>query len=275
MDNILLSQLAELAGPLNKIGIKPVICGGLGVYLCFRDSTGAARGIIRATNDIDFMITKQMVVEDSRRNALAEIITGKLEYVVSKDDRHFRFLKAPDRHLDFLAPPIDNFQIKEHRVKFVKSKLHGRLTKEACFIDEDLKTINLTDNKTSDVLQVQVPSPTNLLILKLCAFDDRDKNGETERAQAHAYDVYITVMLATREDYQEGQNFLARHNDWQVIQKVASIIKEKFNSVDQPGWHRVLEARNFYPDKSIDEKNAELEKAKNRLARWFTPSEHS
>lgn len=270
MEEILLNQLIELARPLNKIGIKPVICGGLGVYLCFRDSTGAARGIIRATNDIDFMITKEMVFEESRRNALAEIITGELEYVASTNDRHFRFIKAPDRRLDFLAPPIDDFEIKEHRVKLVKSKLHGRLTNEALYIDEDLRTIELKDK-----IEVQVPSPTNLLILKLCAFNDRDRDNESERAQAHAYDIYITVMLAGTDDYKEGQRFLARHSDWKEIQRVKSIVKDKFSSVDKPGWQRVLETSSFYPELNVQQKREELEQARNRLIRWFTLSEHN
>jgi len=41
MDDALLIQLAELAKPFNKLGIKPVICGGLGVYLCFNKSEDA------------------------------------------------------------------------------------------------------------------------------------------------------------------------------------------------------------------------------------------
>jgi hypothetical protein len=274
MDEMLLNQLAELARPFNKIGIKPVICGGLGVYLCFRDSDGAARGIIRATSDIDFMITKEMVFEESRRKAIAEIITGELEYVVSKNDRHFRFIKDPDRHLDFLAPPMDDFEIKEHRVKLVKSKLHGRLTNEAIYIDEDLRTVDLKD-KSGEIVQVQVPSPTNLLILKLCAFDDRDRDNETERAQAHAFDVYITVTLANRDDYLEGQSFLARHRHWQGIQRITSIVENKFRSVDQPGWQRVLETSYFYPNMSVKQKRDELEQAKNRLLRWFMLSEHN
>ena len=271
MDDALLGQLTELAKAFNKISVKPVICGGLGVYLCFSESEGSARSMIRVTNDIDLMIIKQQVAEMSRREAIAEIITGELEYAVRKDDRHFRFIKAPDRQLDILSPPMENFQIKEHRVKFVKSKLHGRLTVEACFIDEDLRTIALSN----DGVEVQVPSPTNLLILKLCAFDDRDRDNETERAQAHAFDIYITVTLANRDDYLEGQRFLARHSNWQVIQKVMSIVKDKFGSVDRPGWQRVLEATSFYPNLSAQEKRDELEQAKNRLARWFVLSERN
>jgi hypothetical protein len=274
MDDALLRQLAELAKPLNKIGVKPVICGGLGVFLCFREIEGVARNMIRATNDIDLMITKPMVLENSRRNSIAEIITGELEYVVLAGGEHFRFTKAPNQQLDILAQPMDGFETTDTRVKFVKSKLHGHLTEEACFINEDLRTIVLPSDKTCDSIEVQVPSPTNLLILKLCAFDDRNKEDEAERAQAHAFDIYITVMLAGTDDYKEGQRFLDRHKDWPIIQKVTSIVNDKFNSVDQPGWQRVLETSFFYPDMRIAQKRDELEKAKDRLLRWFTLPEH-
>jgi Fe-S cluster assembly iron-binding protein IscA len=278
VDDTVLVQLAELAKAFNRIGIKPVICGGLGVYLCFHKSEDA-RSKVRPTNDIDLMLTKQQVKEISRREAIAGIITGELEYVVCEDGRHFRFKKAPNQRLDILAQPMEGFPPKGPRVKFVKSKLHGRLTDEARFIDEDLRTINLSivlkEVRTDDVIEVQVPSPTNLLILKLCAFDDRDQEDDTERAQAHAFDVYITVTLANIEDYREGQRFLTRHIDSQEIQRVASIVKDKFNSVDQPGWQRVLEASNFYPNLSIKQKRDEMERAMRRLIRWFTLSEHN
>lgn len=271
MDNAILGQLAELAKALNKIGVKPVICGGLGVYLCFNRSEETARSMIRATHDIDLMLIKQQVMEETHRNAIAEIITKHLEYVVRTGSEHFRFTKEPFGQLDILSPPMDEFRADRTRVKLVKSKLHGHLTEEALYIDEDLRMVELASEK----IEIQVPSPTNLLILKLCAFDDRDRDNETERAQAHAYDIYIIATLANRDDYLEGQRFLARHSDWQIIERVKSIISNKFGSVSQAGWQRVLEASNFYPDLNPNEKRDELEQAKNRLLRWFTLPEHN
>jgi len=278
MDDAVLRQLSELARLFNRLGIKPVICGGLGIYLCFHKRQGGAQSMIRATNDIDLMITKTQVIEKSREKAIAEIITRKLDYVVREDGKYFRFTKAPNQQLDILAQPMDVFPVEGHRVKFVRSKLHGRLTNEARFIDEDLRTINLSavlaDDKTNDRIEVQVPSPTNLLILKLCAFEDRAQT-DTERAQTHAFDVYITITLTTRDDYLEGQRFLARHTDAEEIRRVTSIIRDKFHSIDQPGWQRVLETSSFYPELNVQQRRGELELARNRLVRWFTLSEHN
>jgi len=74
MDCGLIEQLAELAESFNRIGLKPVICGGLGLYLCFYKAEGQAREMIRVTNDIDLMLTETQVLEQARRQAIAEII---------------------------------------------------------------------------------------------------------------------------------------------------------------------------------------------------------
>jgi hypothetical protein len=56
-----------------------------------------------------------------------------------------------------------------------------------------------------------------------------------------------------------------------MLQRVKSIVDTKFDTVDKPGWQRVLEASSFYPRMNVQQKRDELEQAKNRLVRWFTP----
>ncbi|MHC4227496.1 MAG: hypothetical protein ACYSW0_08720, partial [Planctomycetota bacterium] len=165
---------------------------------------------------------------------------------------------------------VDNF-----RVKIVKSKLHGRITAEARFIEEDIRTVSLreflSDDEREHGLEVQVPSPTNLLILKLFAFNDRyeGQRQDSERSQAHVWDIYITIVSANRADYLEGQQFLKKHEDSDIIQTARSIVGSKFSVVEQAGWRRVLESSDFYPDLNRPEKEAELDKARRRLLRWF------
>ncbi|MBN2312622.1 MAG: hypothetical protein JXM79_01755 [Sedimentisphaerales bacterium] len=145
MDKKIIEQLAGLAEAFNKIQLKPVICGGLGIYLCFHKSQSQDRQLLRATTDIDLMLTESQVLEQAQRQAIAEIITDQLQYVVREGHEHIHFQKNDDQFLDILAPPMDEFRWDEVRIKLVSSKLHGRVTKEACFIEEDLRTISLSD----------------------------------------------------------------------------------------------------------------------------------
>jgi len=275
MDSRLIEQLAELAESFNRIGLKPVICGGLGLYLCFHKAQGQARQMIRATTDIDLMLTNTQVFKEAERRAIAETITDGLGYVVREGCEYFQFTKEPDQYLDILSPPVEGLEVDNFRVNIVRSKLHGHITPEACFIEEGLRTVSLReflpDSEESGGLEVQVPSPTNLLLLKLFAFNDRDEGQrqDSERAQDHAWDVYVTIMLTNREDYLEGQDFLSRHEDSEIIQTARSIVGGKFNAVERAGWRRVLESSDFYPGLNRLEKEARLDEARRRLIRWF------
>lgn len=274
MDNRLIEQLADLAESFNRIGLKPVICGGLGLYLCFHKAQGQASQMIRATTDIDLMLTRSQVLEEAERRAIAEIING-LGYVVREGCEYYQFIKETDQDLDILSPPVEGLEVDNFRVKIVKSKLHGHITPEACFIEEGLRTVSLREFLSDDErelgLEVQVPSSTNMLLLKLFAFNDRDEGQrlDPERAQAHAWDVYVTITLTDRDDYLEGRQFLSRHEDSDIIQAARSIVGSKFSSVEQAGWRRVLESSDFYPGLNRREKETRLDEARRRLLRWF------
>jgi len=77
-------------------------------------------------------------------------------------------------------------------------------------------------------------------------------------------------MLATnRDDYLEGQDFLARHKDSKIIQTAQSIVGSKFSSIEHSGWRRVLESSDFYSGLNRREKETELDEARRRLIRWL------
>ncbi len=271
MDNHVLNHLVELAQAFNRIGLRPLICGGLGTYLLFRDKSPA----IRATSDIDLMIPRSQAMEEAKRIAVAEVITSQLRYVVRDEGRHFRFAKEADARLDVLAPPIEGVVTEGDRVKLVRSRLHGRLTPEACFVEEDLRAVDLTTLvpvlSTASPLLVNVPSPMNMLILKLFAFEDRDSDARRngERAQAHAYDIYLIAELAGREDYLEGQRFLDRHVYEEVIQKSQAVVETKFQTIGQSGWQHVLASNLFASGRSMEDRQQTLDAARRRLLRWF------
>jgi len=274
MDEKLLKQLYELAAAFGKIGLKPVICGGLGIYLILHKRQSELE--TRATNDIDLILTNQQILNTSHRQAIAEIITNVLEYRVCEDGKYFMFEKGNHQYLDILTPPIDYVEVEGFRAKIVKSRLHGYVTPEAQFIQEDIRTISLsdllTDCKEAEGLEVCVPSLTNLLILKLFALNDRDsgQRQDDNKARAHAFDIYTIITSTNLQDYKEGRQFLSRHSDSKIIHKTISIVESKFSSDNGPGWTRVLENTIFYPDLSIRQKREKIRIAQTRLTRWFS-----
>ncbi|MBW8002522.1 MAG: hypothetical protein FVQ80_10940 [Planctomycetes bacterium] len=279
MNERIFSQLAELAKSFNSLGTRPVVCGGLGVYLCFEDKLGDNKQILRATTDIDLMLLKSQVLEQAQRNSIAEIITNKLEYRLRDDGegKCFRFEKSGGQELDVLAPPMDFINNNGDRARIVKSKLHGRLIKEAVYIDEDLRIIDISrflkESQNNEKLEIAVPSPTNLLILKLFAFNDRrrgERQLDVERAQTHAWDIYAISTLADRADYKQGQVFLEKHRNSDIIKKALAIVEESFSDIEKTGWQHVLEASVWDTDITLAQRRQELENAKNRLIRWFT-----
>lgn len=275
MENKIIKQLVELADACQKKNIKPIICGGIGVYLSFCRKDDEIREMLRATQDIDLMFSKRDLLEEAKRKAMAEIITGELEYVAQEEKKHFGFRKEPDQELDILTPPIKDLKRSNYRLRIIKSTLHGHITEEAEYIDEDLQAISLSetfeDISTEDNVTVYVPCPTNLMIMKLHAFSDRIK-GEREdldRAMVHAFDVYITIMLTNIDDLKEGQRFVARHDGSDIIMKTRSIVKDSFSNYDKVGWQTILPSPIFHSTLSIDQKQEKLQEASSRIKRWF------
>jgi len=275
MDNILIKQLAELAKACQRKDVKPIICGGLGVYLSFCNKEDEINQMIRATQDIDLMLSKQDLLEEAKRKAIAEIITEELKYIVQPDKKHHGFMKGDNQELDILVPPVEGLPIRNYRLNIVKSTLHGHITEEAEFIDEGLRTVRLSDISGNNVgckeTELYLPSPTNIMIMKLFAYNDRyqGKRKDQDRAMAHAWDIYITIMLADITNLKEGQAFLSRHADSKTIQKTKSIIEKSFSQYENIGWQTVLASPNFYPVLSITQKEEKLKQAAARLRRWF------
>ncbi|OHB60531.1 MAG: hypothetical protein A2167_06260 [Planctomycetes bacterium RBG_13_46_10] len=162
MDDKVVNQLVELTQALNRIGLKPLICGGLGIYFAFHGRESEVS--IRTTNDIDLMLTKTHIDNQAKRINIANIITNELKYTALEGSKHFQFHKG-EQLLDILAQTVEGIPIKDFRSIIVKSKLHGYHTPEASFIQEDLIGIPLSriwpeDNKVVG-LEISVPSITN------------------------------------------------------------------------------------------------------------------
>jgi len=275
MDNVLTNQLAELVKACNRKDIYPIVCGGLGVYLNFREKKGEIASMIRVTQDIDLMFCRQDLLEEAKRKAMAEIITRDLEYVVQDAKKYHGFKKGANQELDILVPPMESLPQKNYRHSIVKSTLHGHITEEAEFIDEDLKTVSLSDVSGNEPdagrVILHVPSATNLMMMKLHAFRDRfyGDRKDSNRATAHAFDIYIIIMLTDRNDLKQAQSFLERHGRSAIVKKAVGVVENSFAHYEKAGWQTVLSSPNFYPALRVVDKEEKLKQAAARLLRWF------
>jgi hypothetical protein len=275
MNDNLITQLAELAKACQRKSIMPIICGGLGIYLSFYNKEDEIGQMVRATQDIDLLLCRQDLLEKAKRKAIAEIITEELKYIVQPEKKYHGFKKGGTQELDILVPTVEDLPSDNYRLKIVKSTLHGHITEEAEFIEEGLRIIRLSDISKdylgSNDVELYVPSPTNLMIMKLFAYNDRHHGNrkDPDRAMAHAWDVYIAIMLTDRTDFKEGQAFLSQHADSEIIKKARTIVGKSFSQYENAGWQTVLSSTNFHPSLSVTNKENKLGQAAARLRRWF------
>lgn len=275
MDIRLLNQLAELAREFRALNLVPVICGGMAIHLLFEKRAIDSGSILRATRDVDMIVTRSQASSGEALRLLADRLTGPMEYMVVEDRKCFGFAKKSGESLDILAMPLEQYETKGTRVKLVKERLHGRLTEEASFIEEGLRTVELAQFAPQDLtltgLTVNVPSPTNLLLMKLIAFDDRDAGPRKDDAHANAdaSDIYIVAMLGDVGDYRGGRELLTRHSDSPIVQRACRTVADKFSSIDGPGWLRVLAAGDLFGGADVAERRRRVEPVMRRLVRWF------
>lgn len=274
LDEIIWQQLAKLAESFDELGLTPVVCGGVAIYLHLAHNSIAQRErLIRITTDVDLILTPSQVLEQSRLNAIAEIIT--LNYFVDENAAHFQFWNNLGQRLDILAPPILDFPTKNERVYLVKGKLHGHLVEEASFVEEDMKLITLSDFFSGKGnLKIAIPSLSNMLILKLSAFIERyvGKRKKIKLAQKHAWDIYAIATCLELADYHQGQKLLSRHADSEIIQKSQQIVRDYFSDPAQGGWREVMDTDYFKSFTTRQEKEDKLSPARNRLVRLFNCS---
>jgi hypothetical protein len=133
-----------------------------------------------------------------------------------------------------------------------------------------LSKLKIIKNKDENI-EVCVPSFTNLMILKLFAFRDRNSGSRQDdnKAKAHAYDIFNLITLTNLQDYKDGLEFITRHKKSDIINEAREIVRNNFSTIDSSGWIRVLENTSFYPDTKLNQRREKIENAKSKLTKWF------
>lgn len=231
--------------------------------------------IPRVTKDLDLIAELNLIASPDEQKALHEVLAKHAFQVVEANAR-WQFQKPLDRDksvvVDFHAPrPIEDrsdLRLQGRRVKpqpsLNKTGIHGRANPEAVGCEQ------LPFIFTFNSLEIVIPNPVTLAIMKLAAMRDRwsvtqdaDKAPEIRQreegqARKHAQDVCRVLAMMTRDEDAMAGRVLDAIRDTDVFGKTAGIRAEFFHD---GGWGTQAVEEFWLPE--------DLRLILTTLERWF------
>jgi hypothetical protein len=245
-------ELKHIARRLQPHDIKLIVGGGYGLLLRTAHiliTQPVTRfdepPIFRSTDDLDLFLGLEIITDAGKMQIIRDSLSD-LKYKPKAE--YFQFEKAIEigsekRNIkvDLLAPR----PVSEDHLKLVKigkprirprdvENIHAYLTDEAITIEEQLFTVDLSDNGV-ERLEVFLPHPFTYMILKLFALRDHLKKVDRSKAAEHAFDIYRIVGMITEAEWKQAVQLSREYaNDAKVIE-AAEIVSELFLNAEAPG----------------------------------------
>lgn len=263
---VLEDELCRLENLLAEHDIELIVGGGMGLYLwetyVERETASAYPEalFLRPTNDLDLILTGNLIVDRQKIEALRDAI-GEMEYEVNPEAKYFQFERELEEgasvKIDVLtAPPSDpaNAKVNGPRVRpHETSGIHGRLTPEAAHIDFRPVPVEIEDS------QIWVPSAFNFVILKLHAFRDRYEDDDMNLGRHHALDIYRIVAGMGEQDWETAREHRESYSEAHYLTEARRIRREHFDADTDWGVVRLQEHATF------EEQRQELEPSLERF----------
>lgn len=249
-------DLCRLARRLASEDVRLLLVGGYGIllkaeYIRADDfETVAATLYPRATDDLDVLLTAQVVARASRmravRDALREMgyepVAGG-EYYQWSRDLEVEDGPASRVRIDLLGQiPEDRSDVKitERRIRPHDFQgLHAHPVVEAAFIHEKPTVVDVCPQPPAAT--IALPHPFNFLLLKLFAFDDRQDDPGVDRGRHHAFDLYRVVSMLTPKEWRQVSELRILHGDHEVVRRARRLVREHFSDPESVGSLRLRE----------------------------------
>ena len=253
--NALLSELQILAREFNKLGIEPIIGGGMGLYLrqtmINLPETGRYDIVppLRPTQDIDTFITGDVIVDGQKWSDIRSMLDSN---GWTPDDAflygHFlKNVEGTDQtiKLDLLSSipnQAELVRVKGPRIKPSDSsaKMHARVAVEAAGIELNAITLLLDNGST-----IRIPSSFNFLILKLHAFRDSIDEERKQFGKHHALDIFRTTLMMRPEDWDAASEHLGDHSNEEYVVEAKRVCGAFFGDATEMGVIRIKENERY------------------------------
>lgn len=250
------ADLCRLARRVDSGDVRLLLVGGYGILLKAEHlranhlDTVAPTLFPRATDDLDVLLTAQVVANINRmeaiRDALRELgyepVTGGEYY------QWYRDLEAEDGspsrlRIDLLGQiPEDRSEVKlsDRRMRPHDFEgLHAHPVVEATFVHERPTLVDVCPQPPAAT--VALPHPFSFLLLKLFAFDDRRDDPDVDYGRHHAFDLYRVVSMLTPEEWREVSELRSRYRENEVTRRARQLVREHFSDPETVGSLRLRE----------------------------------
>jgi hypothetical protein len=220
---------------------------------------------VRYTKDTDLVLGAHKLKKSDVK--IAEVLDA-LNYEVVQEAQRFQFIKKipgskEKMRLEFLASDQgvipDGFRVK------IQEDIHAHtcLGAEVAIKESELKTITgpLPDG-TITTIKIRVAKPYALLMLKLFAMDDRNKNirgpkeseHDRERARVHAADV-IQLVSDNIKNPEFTEKFWKQFgDDVGLEERIENIFSKYYENLNSPGiqlYREFLSSQGLSVDEEI------------------------
>ncbi len=250
------ADLCRLARRLSPEDIRLMLVGGYGLilkaeYLRANDiETVAPTHFPRATDDLDVLLTAQVVADINRMEAVRDALRHHGYEPVAGGEYYqwSRALEAEDEpasrvRIDLLGQiPEDRSEVKitERRIRPHDFRgLHAHPVVEAAFAHEHTTLVDVCPRPPAAT--VALPHPFNFLLLKLFALADRKDDPDVDRGRHHAFDLYRVVSMLTSEEWREVSELRTRYGDHEVVRRARRLVRELFSGPETVGSLRLRE----------------------------------
>jgi len=272
--DVLLEAAVELAAELHQFGLPLILGGGLSLYIRtgILEKQRSARFIHqasqRSTKDIDVFLTTDIIVSETESRIVRDTL-NKLGYRVKTN--YFQFERKLHQGksvlIDLLAPPVEEDESREIRVRTAASKLHARRNRDAMGIHIGLVQVPepLLQGSCGNIFLV---SSFNYIILKLNALKDRVEDEVSDYGRHHAYDIFATVIDMDENDWRNAIGHLQNEREKPYIQSAIELAKTFFGHEEAMGVIRLKENKAYQNDAAIF--NSYLNEVRNDLLELFS-----
>ena len=254
-------HLLDLIEETSGQGVDFVLAGGYGVLLrvelarALGQRTLAEPPVARATQDLDLLLTADIIVSDENMQAFRESLDS-LGYVPIEGARYYQFDKTDSAGLRVKVDlhgqePAADAPVKrsDRRIRplgFKKLHAHRALGSIGC--DEVPVAVPLAADgrvpasPANGEFVVRTPNLFSYWVLKLFALRDQLDLEEHDWGRRHAYDMYVLWATTNESQWEDALGVSGRHADTDEGLEAAALTRELFGDRVSMGTLRLRES---------------------------------